>query len=331
MTTLAEVRQALLAAFPEGFRDYIDTDEPGNVGKFITGAAQAWKAAGFDQVDRMYLEISPLACIEKVPDWEGACGLSETPIAQFGTIDQRRAAYLAKLRESGTSSIPDIQTAVQPFLMYQDQSQIQVLEADRIALQTAHTYTMGALVLGASSTGLQNFTPVLDDPRVGAAGAIVTLQLTANLDEFRFSIEGPDGTTATFGPNYLGDGSIVGGDFTVRSKLFVGKRIKGTWSLRIQTGPSAGATLHNATLFVEGLGRNPDGSEGLEANIHEFVVFADPALLGTGYDIEGANRTVQRIKPAHTRGAVTLGSAAGDACAIPDTVSAIPDRAIPCS
>jgi hypothetical protein len=91
------------------------------------------------------------------------------------------------------------------------------------------------------------------------------------------------------------------------------------------------------SLFVEGLGHNyigtppaPNG-QGLGAAQFDFVVVADPALLGTGYDLDGAARALNRWKPAHTHGGLTqLSALLGTVCAIPDTINAIPDNAIPC-
>ena len=61
------------------------------------------------------------------------------------------------------------------------------------------------------------------------------------------------------------------------------------------------------------------------------VAVADPAKLGTGYDLDGAARALTRWKPAHAQGGITsLSDALGTVCAIPDTINAIPDNAIPC-
>ena len=90
-------------------------------------------------------------------------------------------------------------------------------------------------------------------------------------------------------------------------------------------------------MFVEGLGsyRYNDGmgveriGQGLGAAMFEFIVVADEVHLGAGYDLDGARRALRRMKPAHVATEVT--QVIGTECAFPDTPSAIPNRAIPCS
>lgn len=331
MTVSADdARKAIIAALPEGSTDLYDFEETGYFGRTLTGQASAVKAAGYDQIDRTYLEISPLTCVEKIPDWEAALGLSETPIAKFGTLIQRRGAILGKLRESGTSSLDDIRTAVQPYFMYADQNAIEIIETDRAALRTLNTYftrtTPLPVVIGAASTGFANWV-VRDGPRAGDAGATLYLTLTGTLEQIYVELRGPVGI-AVFMIGSLGRGAVVNEPLTLRSKNFVGFPINGNWEMSLITGADP-AEIANAELFVEGVGRHPDGSQGLGAAMYEFAVVADPSLLGTGYDIEGAYRAIQRIKPAHTI-ATIIQKTGADACAIPDTLSAIPDRAIPC-
>lgn len=325
-----DAKRAIIAALPEGSADLYDFEETGYIGRTLTGQGRAVKAAGYDQIDRMYLEISPLTCIEKIPDWEAALGLSETPIAKFGTTTQRRGAILGKLRESGTSSLEDIRTAVQPYFMYADQNDIEIIETNRVALTTHNTYftrTPLPVVIGGASTGFASWV-VRDGPRAGDAGAILFLEITGTLEQIYVELRGPVGI-AVFMPGSLGRGAVVNEFLTLRSKNFVGFPINGNWEMSLITGADP-AQIVNAELFVEGIGRNPNGSQGLGAAMYEFAVVANPALLGTGYDIEGAYRAIQRIKPAHTIATVVTQTGA-DACAIPDTLSAIPDRAIPCS
>ena len=115
-----------------------------------------------------------------------------------------------------------------------------------------------------------------------------------------------------------------------------GKRISGRWTLEANN-PSVGFTLR-WSLYVEGQGVVYDTAvppnrigEGLGAPVFTFAVVADLGLLGTGYDLIGAQRAIVKWKPAHTYGFVaTTSPITGTICPIPDTDNAIPDTAIPC-
>ena len=90
--------------------------------------------------------------------------------------------------------------------------------------------------------------------------------------------------------------------------------------------------------LAQGLGVNYDAAtppnrigEGLGAALFEFLVIADPALLGTGYDIEGAFKAIQRVKPAHVLGSIVVKNTVmgGGLLAIPDEPTTLPSRSIP--
>ena len=89
-----------------------------------------------------------------------------------------------------------------------------------------------------------------------------------------------------------------------------GRATDGVWRLTAFSGP--GATLEQADLFVEGVGNLYDAAippnktgEGLGSAKFEWDAYADPLLLGAGYDLIGAQRTLDRIKPAHTSATIT--------------------------
>lgn len=336
--TQAELKLLLISLLPAGSEDLYDLDNSANLGRTFNALAGTLKDTLADRVDQLRLEVNPRSCVEDVPDWEAACGLSATDLARFGTLEQRRNAVLSVLREHGSFSLPDLQAGLAPYLLYSDPSQIEIIETDRDALRSAHTYSDAVpLAVGAASTGARSVT-VLDDPRVSPAGAQVNVNLTANLSEVSLRLTAPDGSQKTWRPGHLGDGAVTSQVFTLFAPELADAAIHGRWTLAITTGASS-ATLTSWSLFVEGLGINlvgpppyPPGrnGEGLGAAMFQFLVMIDPALLGTGYDLGGAYRAIQRLKPAHVLGNYGLKSQYGDNCAIPDDPQTLPDRCLPC-
>lgn len=326
---LEDVKRHIQSGFPQGSEWVYDWDNPrADIGQYFTALAGAIKRFGTDILDILRAEINPLTIVQNIPVWEAALGLGNTPIAKFGTLNQRRQAILAWLRQAGNNSLDDIRGLVQPYLLYADQNQIQILEPDRLVLETMHTYAGPGFAIPALSAANRS-TTVKDDPVVSPAGAWLILNLTAQTDELTIKIEGPSGFSKTYPTGYLGEGSVANSGFRLGAKEFAGLAIRGTWKLFVATG-AVPATVNSWGVFVEGLGRNPDGSQGLGAAMFEFAVVADPTLTGVGSDIEGAQRAINRFKPGHTIGTTIIKSGM-DACAIPDTLSAIPDQAIPCS
>lgn len=336
MISRDEAKQLLVSLLPAGSDQLYDLANTAVIGGTLYGLAGSLKQVLLDRIEQLHLELNPSTMTEKIPDWESACGLTNTPIARFGTLDQRRNAVLAVLRTSGSFSYDDIRAIVQPYFLYQNASQIVILETSREAFRTAHTYantTPISLMAGSSASAR---VTVLDDPLVSPAGAHLLVLLQGHSEDIELVLVGPDGTLFTYAPGSLppNDGSLVLYDLCAPS--FAGHPIKGTWTMRVRTGTHTLAIFVWA-VFVEGIGVIYDTAmpphrigEGLGAPIFNFTVVADPALLGTGYDLVGAQRSVTRWKPAHTQGFISLASGFGTACAIPDTSNAIPDTAIPC-
>ena len=324
----AEAHAFLRGCLPQGAEWHYDLE--GEVGDFFNVFADALKSLAFDRVDALRLELNPATCTELLPAWEAACGLSETNIARFGSVQQRRNQVVSKLRENGSFSLDDIRAAVQPFLLYANPSQIEILETDRAALLVAHTYpNLTPLPIAPNGSGFSSVT-VADDPLVSPAGAKVYVTLSATIEQVAIRLEGPDGTSQLWPRGFLGSGLVGPVQFELWSKKHAGKPIKGQWKLRFET-QAAAFTMQSWALVVEGLGRNPDGSEGRGAAMFEWAVVSDPTKVGADFNLEAAQRVINRIKPAHTRGVIVRRGPIDGFCAIPDTDTAIPDRAIPCN
>jgi len=333
-----EVKQLLVSLLPPGSEQLYALRNTDKIGGVFYALAQTLKQYGTDRVDQLRLEVNPSTMTEKIVDWEEACGLTNTPLARFGTTEQRRNAVLAVLREHSSFCLDDLRAAVQPYLNYQDPSQIQILETDRVALQALHTYqNLTPLAIGSNSTEGSTIR-VLDDPRVSPAGAMVHISFTGNLSEVQFILTSPSGAPYVkfWLAEELGTGAVTDAIRVLYAREMAGAPIYGDWTLYVRTGAAA-ATLNAWSIFVEGLGVNYDNSmppnrigEGLGAAMFDFAVVADPALVGTGYNREGAYGAILKFKPAHTYGNIVEMNAVADLCAIPDEPETIPDRSIPC-
>lgn len=335
--TQAELKRLLISLLPEGSADLYALENTDIIGGQLNALAGTLKDTLADRFDAAVRNLNPATADENIPTWEAATGLSNSKTALYGTSAQRRNAYLAVLRMRGAFALSDIRAILQPYFLYADPTQIEILESDRAAQRTAHTYP--GIALGPSPV-VRGTVSVADDPRVSPAGAILTFALTTTrLDALVLTVSGPGGYFAQRVAGFFDTEatSVVGQTYRVNLPEFAGQTINGTWTVEWFSSALVNVTILSWSLFVEGLGMNYAGSpptpngEGLGAAQFDFVVVADPALLGTGYDLDGAQRALTRWKPAHTAGGVTeLSAALGTVCAIPDTTNAIPDNAIPC-
>lgn len=339
MRSQSDIRRLLIELLPAGSEELYDLDITAFIGGTVNALAGAFKDTATDLIDQLRLEVNPSTIDEKIPDWEQACGLSNTLLAQFGTKEQRRNAILSVLREQSSFSLDDIRAAVQPYLLYDDPADIQIVETPRDVLGLAHTYLNGTpVVIGASGSGSSS-VQVLDDPAVSPAGATAFISVTGHLDEMTFRLTGPDGRAKNWPAAFLGTATVSMGTYALYGIEFAGAKIRGSWTLSFTCGASAGATLESWGVFVEGLGVNFDNrvppqrtGQGLGAAIYEFGVVADPALLGVGFDLQGAYKAIQKVKPAHVLGDILVkNSITNDACAIPDEPATLPDQVLPCS
>lgn len=330
----AEAHRMLLAFLPPGSEQLYDLGTAAGIGKFFYAISGALKTYGTDIIDTLRREVSPLTIVDNIPVWEEALGLNNTPVAKFGTEAQRRNAIIAWLRQSGSFALNDIRAIVQPYFLYDDANDIEILETNRANMFIAHDYTGNAFGAVAPNASTFSTVKILDDPRVGNGVVRVHFKLSGTLEEIGVYLIGPDGMIASWDQGYLGTGFVPLTDFYLSTDKFTGHAILGDWTFGVYTGPNA-TVISTWDLFVEGLGVNYDingrrNGEGLGAGMFEMAVVADLSKLGLGYDINGAIRALKRWKPAHVRANVAY-KVDGTYCATPDTFTAIPDRAIPCS
>jgi len=326
--TRDEAKSMLLAGMPPGLESLYDYAD-GDIGRFFYALGGGWKQAGFDLADTLADEVSPQTMTQKIPDWEAALGLMETVTARTGTTTQRRNQAIGYMRTYGEGfNLDGMRSVAQLFLGYADASQIQILETDRAALKALHTYAGQAFSVTAGNND-GRFVNVLDRPRVSPAGVRVELNFTGSLFTTTFKLTNPAGVSKTWAPGTFGRDFVTTTDVLLFWPEIAGGIIYGDWAFEAWA-VGLNIDIHSWSLFVEGLGRNTNGSDGLGASIFEWAVVTDPTLVGPDVDYQGVRNFIPRVKPAHTLGSLARKNTVVGLCAIPDEPETIPNECVPC-
>jgi len=315
--SLKDVRGLLLGLFPPG--QLYDWYTPASkVSRFLDGLAEAVKTFGYDVVDRLRREINPATAIEKLADWEEALGISASFTARNGTVAQRQAGVVGKLREFGAFTLGNTRAIVAPLLGYVDPGKLILVETDRAKMRAAHTYTdptqhpLFWFVFGMVS--------VPDGGWVSSAGAQLTLQFQAPPVPFSVYLYSPSGPFKSWSPSDLGPSRAR---YVLYAPELAGKPCNGTWTLFLVASSFANTSvLASWSLFVEGA-----GPHGLSGDLCSWGAYLDPQLAGkngTPADREGAHVAIARIEHAHTDGVLLL-----SLLAIPDAPTSLPDACLP--
>lgn len=336
MASSAELREALISAFPPGSEDDVDFGtDPGTAGAHLGAIAEVLKAGGTDIIEGLAVEVNPLTCDENLARWER---LFRIP-ARTATLAQRRARVLSRWREVGqTVCKPMIRGVLAPLLDYADASDVVIIEADRAAQRELHTYAWA----GSKSFSLTSATiywHVYDDALVSHAGAQVDIEIThSDISKIAATLHAPGGQTATVGVGKVGRGSASGDTFRLYfpslAGIAVGGTMGGTWKLVIGATSGTG-TLTAADLFVEGVGRDSTKRDGLGAAIWHWGVMVVDADVGPNADLVAAREALDRITyacrfPSLLRRSVGSGALpAGDYAAIPGDPNSLPGAALP--
>ena len=327
--TALGLKAELIAAFPGGTERMWDWNHPDGPGPFNEAAAQVLDVAGVQMIDQLRAELQPNTAVAKLPEWESALGLRGSKLALIGRTRQRQTQVVSRLREWGSATTLDcIRSIVGPLLDYADPSQLIILEVDRDVLRAAHTYTWTGL-LSFTTLPAALFVNVLDDAVVSPAGAQldITINYAGSLANVGVNLFAPDGTFFQYPAGTIGDTTPATGTWRLYFKGFGGRPITGVWQAQITCSSGFGNIL-SAGLFVEGLGRDSTGREGLGAAKFQWAVVVDPALVGPYGDIQAAAHAVERINYATRRGLLIRKPLTGLA-AIPDDPATIPDACIP--
>ena len=310
--TVAEVKEALIAGFPPGVEEVLDwSDSPG---AHIEAIAATVAQHGINVVERLAADVTPLACsAARLRDWERALGLAATRTARFGTLTQRRAQVISRLREYGATTIPMIRGVLAPLLAYADPLQLVILEPDRDDLRTKHTYAWsGSGAFGM--VGYQFKIHVADDALVSDCGAQLDLTLThPDLATVAVYIYAPDGTNTMRGPGapqgVIGRGAASGDTLRIYFKELAGAAVGGAaggdWTIYVTDLGDSG-TVTAAALFVEGFGRDRTRGDGLSAAAFGWAAVFEPGKAGAGADLDAARAAIQRISYATRPGGLVF-------------------------
>lgn len=336
MAATADIRRLVLALFPPGadsVYDYDNTDS--DIYKLLDAMAEAARVNISDVLDILIAEAVPITATEVLTEWETLFNLS--PSSSAGAT-VRRDAVLARIREFGASTFPNIRAALQPLLQYAAADlPITIMETDRSDLTTAHTYTLATGAIPGGGSFAATYT-VGDVGRVSRGGVTLNVTLTGDLDDFTITITAPDASVDTIVPSAYGaTGAVVAQALVFRVAAGASAAVNGLWTVTITDGGAGGGTVHAASLFVEGIGRTAAGLfDGLGAAQFEWGPLVDPAKIGTTVDYVQVNGVVQRWNPAHCIGSVIRGTtlAGANNQAVPDDTSepwtnAIPNQCFP--
>jgi hypothetical protein len=332
-----DLKTELIAGFPSGMEDWIDWFDPDGPGPLLEADAHVLEDCGTGKVDELRRELSPLTCsIQGIQRWERTLGLQNSKVTIAGTETRRRAQVLARLREYGPPTKALVQTVLNAFLVYDDQTQIVILESRRDLLRVKNAKTWnGSEPFGPGTTATLTWV-VWDDPRVSKGGAQVDLNVTcADLGTLEATLTAPDGTAHSV-PLPIGVGARAGGPGGVSLRLyfpqFVGHTtIFGTWTLEL-TSNNVGDNVIQGILLVEALGRYHDWlgkpRDGLGAAMYEWGVVVEQAKLGAGAELQSALQAVWRLSYARSKGSI-IRKPANLLIAEPDRDWTIPDQVVP--
>lgn len=329
-----EAAQELRECFPPGTKDWLDFADPDGPGPLTEALGAALYDTDVKPTDQLRKEVNPSTCEGGQAEWERTLGLTGTDTSRFGDVLARRAQIMSRLRESGATTVPLIQSVIAPLLDYADPSQLVVREVSRSFLRSAHSYfAVGPLTIGLTTVQLQFL--VRDTAKVSKCGAQVDLNLMhPMLQDVRVSLTSPDGRFIQKGfvEPRLGEGP-VNNFIRIYFPEMIGAQVAGIWTLQITALTPGVAT--SAFLFVEGFGRDASGADGLSAAKFHWAVVAEPALMGPRADRAAAAAAIRRINYATRNGVLAFRSSgagalpAGQLAAIPDDPGAIPDACIP--
>jgi len=196
------------------------------------------KLYGYDQSDRLFREINPLTCVELLPAWEAALGitLSDTAL-RLRSVDVRRNHVLARLREVGPLTVFNVAAIFGQLANYIAGTTPEVLTLDHDTERTRNLYSDTVNDTIPFGTGFDNTNLIrrthtlLDGGQVWLAGTRIDFRYTPTTiatENIHVQLTGPDLTTDswTLGPN-LSDTLIL------RSQKFNGGPVHGNWTLNV--------------------------------------------------------------------------------------------------
>lgn len=309
----AQVVQLLKEAFPPRSHLVYAWDEDDAFCKQILDfLGDVHKVYTYDQLTRIFREVSPLTCIELLPAWEALLGISLTRAALRGrTVEERRRVVLARLRERGPLSLHNLAAIFAALANYGPGTRPEVLELDRTDIENFYTpwsETLPAPVAIPDGTDftstnlIRDTRALMDGGPVTDAGALLSLQFSStDTAALRIQLMGPDFSTATWGgddyPLFSGLTSLLklraGAG---RSASHVGRAVQGAWRLFVHKVPGTPAiNLVSWSLLVQGKGHG-----GRSQGKFHWAVYLDSTHQTA--DQRDVDSTLDRITQSYARG-----------------------------
>ncbi len=309
----ADEKAKLLGNLPPKMGDWLDLSPGSDPDKVIEASAQGTSEAIVDNLDALAADANPLtATATGIVNWEGAFAVSASPTTVYGSLAERRAQILARHRESGASTLANVQAAL--IAVTGNATSVTIIEHDRATLRGLNTHSFPTLTATVGNTASASLA-IGDNALASDAGLQLQLNISTG-DEGTFSVT----LIAPDAQQFTPSGVIVdGADHWYYWPEFAGGVIDGTWSISVDNtnGGATDVQVDAANVFVGGIGRDvATGAEGLEANIFEWNALIDESLVSSTYSRLLAQEIVRRWDLAHTRGYLALKQTNGDTGAV---------------
>lgn len=290
-----EIAASMIGAFPPGVPELLAPDDKdgGAVTRHLGCIAKTVQDTAIAAIEELERDITPLTCGSyRLREWEKALGLAYSRTARSGTLAARRAAVISRLREYGPPTKAMLQAVLAPLLDYADPTQLVILECDRAALRTAHTYA-GSKTRG----GFTYATPAVWDFWVNDADSVAPgcpqadLTLTAaDLSKVAAEIETPDGSHFRLNFGQLGRGLCIARTIRAYWQGVTTSNVLGRWRLTVWLDGAGLGVLNDATFFCEGFGRR-----GRSAAQFEWAAVYEPSKSRGAPDFDAAREAVRRV------------------------------------
>jgi subtilisin-like proprotein convertase family protein len=298
---------------------------------FYAGIADALKAFCYDYLALLRAEINPQTATYKLGDFEAALGIAGTHTSLFGTPAARRAAIISKFREQGAFTVSNLRGILGPLLGYADPTQLKIVEADRAALTTAHTYAGPTFTVANVANNQTSQVFVKDDGGCSDAGAALTINVTcANPAQLQITLTtsnqgaGENGQMSVTWPRGALPATASGQSITLYTRQIAdifGAKITGWWTLNVDNSVGhQSITVNSWSVFVEGGStRDVAGNSGRGMAMHEWSAVFETAKSTSTPDFLAATLALARISPAESDADVVRGTT--DLCDDPLCVS----------
>jgi len=309
MSTASE-KAKLIANLPGRLDRWTDLTPGSDPDKVLEVSARGTDEEVVLPLEARAADANPLtATATGIGMWEEAFGDSNTSVALYGGVEQRRAHVLTRHREHGASTRDNILASLVAMC---GSTAVTLLEHRRSVLTAANWYELPSYPSIAGSANTDLSIACADNAPASRAGAQVTVRVThASVEDLTLTIIAPDATQSS--PMRFGSGSVTAQDFRFFWPGAAGKSITGNWTIRITNANATVGTVDDPAgdgitgLFVEGIGFGPYDGEGRGANIFEWCALVDEAAAVSGiYDRAAVAAVIQRWNQVHGRGYLAL-------------------------